>query len=67
MSTKCLPGNHGGRRGAEMEWDDDQVSRFLVFSHRIDKKAVTAAVKAGEEVPGAHMVERNNIQIEGAK
>ena len=53
--------------GAEMEWDDDQVSRFLVFSHRIDKKAVSAAVKAGEDVPGAHMVERSNIQIEGAK
>lgn len=53
--------------GAEMEWDDDQVSRFLIFSHRVDKKAVSAAVKAGEEVHGARIVERNNMQIEGVQ
>lgn len=52
--------------GAEGEWDDDQISRFLVFSHRIDKKALAEAVKAGEEVQGVRIVERENIQVEGA-
>lgn len=51
--------------GAESLWDDDQISRFLVFSHGINKKAVGEALKAGEEVPGAVIVERNNMRIEG--
>lgn len=51
--------------GVDMFWGDELVDRFCVFSHRIDKKAVTEALKRGEEVPGAQLVERNNMIIEG--
>jgi hypothetical protein len=30
---------------------------------KIDKKAISASLKAGKEIPGASLVERNNIQI----
>lgn len=51
--------------GAETRWDDDQISRFLVFSHRINKQAVADAINHGEDVPGAAIVERQNMSIEG--
>jgi len=53
--------------GVDMFWGDELVDRFCVFSHRIDKQAVAEALKRGEEVPGAQLVERNNMIIEGVR
>lgn len=51
--------------GAEMYWDDDTCSRYLVYTHRVDKKALAEALKKGEEIEGATLVTRNNMRIEG--
>ena len=49
--------------GAEIGWSDADAMRFLVYSHRINKDAVKKALKSGEAVPGARMVERLNMGV----
>lgn len=50
---------------AELAWDDDACSRYIVYTHHIDKQALKQALKQGEEIPGARLVEHNNMQIAG--
>jgi hypothetical protein len=45
--------------GAVEKLDD----RFIVTSFAVDKKAVKEALKAGEELVGCELVERNNMSI----
>lgn len=49
--------------GAEDKWSFEQSSRFLSYSWKVDKKAVKKALADGEEIPGARIVERNNMTV----
>ena len=58
------------RRSEQVETDDDfmlwakEHSAYLRFKEpEVDKAALKEALKQGIEVPGAHLVENNNIQI----
>lgn len=53
--------------GAEMGWSGEDVYRFIKYTSRIDKDAVKKALKAGEDVPGARIVTKNNMTIEGVR
>jgi len=53
--------------GVEWYWSDDDASRFIVYRHDINKKALKEALKAGEEVLGARLVDRQNMIIEGVQ
>lgn len=43
--------------------EDKLPDRFIVTSFAVDKKAVKEALKAGEELWGCELVERNNLQV----
>lgn len=43
--------------------EDKLPDRFIVASFSVDKKAVKEAIKAGEELWGCELVERNNLQV----
>ena len=45
--------------GAVEKLDD----RFIVTSFAVDKKAVKEALKAGEELVGCELIERNNMSV----
>lgn len=58
------------RRSEQVETDADfmlwakEHSAYLRFKEpEVDKAALKDALKSGIEVPGAHLVENNNIQI----
>lgn len=53
--------------GAEWSWTDDDASRFIVYEHRIDKQKLKKALKAGEEIYGARLVDHQNMSIEGVQ
>lgn len=43
--------------------EDKLPDRFIIASFSVDKKAVKEALKAGEELWGCELVERNNLQV----
>ena len=44
-------------------WHTANNGRFLKYTPEADKTAIKAALKNGEEIPGAELVSRNNMQI----
>lgn len=53
--------------GAENTWDLYTAAACLIYSKKVDKQAVKEALRAGEEVPGARLVDKLNMRIEGVK
>jgi hypothetical protein len=43
--------------------EDKLPDRFIIASFSVDKKAVKEAIKAGEELWGCELVEKNNLQV----
>ena len=46
--------------GADLHWNEDQFFRFARQEVIVNKKALSEAMKAGEEIPGVRFVERVN-------
>ena len=57
------------RKSESVELDDDFISqhqtddRFIITEYKASKSAVKEAIKNGEEVKGAQIITKNNIQI----
>lgn len=55
------------RKSTAVEVDESKLSanwmREIPATHVVDKVEITKALKAGEKIAGAELVERNNIQI----
>ena len=47
----------------ERFWRTANNGRFLKYTPEANKTAIKAALKNGEEIPGAELVSRNNMQI----
>lgn len=49
--------------GAEEHWTREQADHFLQWTYKVAKAELKKALEAGEEVPGARIVERQNMTV----
>lgn len=49
--------------GAEDMWTYDLSTRFLSYTYKVNKAELKKALAAGEEIPGARIVERDNMTV----
>lgn len=49
--------------GAEEHWTREQFDHFCQWTYKVAKAELKKALEAGEEVPGARIVERQNMTV----